>query len=149
MQVRLLTPSDVEIANELLRQLGYDMPTGELVNRITRVLTAEGHYAAVADDGGKICGLIHVYERPALEKSCEAVVQSLTVDRRVRKMGVGRMLMAAAESWAHAQGLRHIVLHTRVDRDDARAFYEHIGYRRVATAHLMRKCLEIGETELV
>jgi ribosomal protein S18 acetylase RimI-like enzyme len=142
MQVRLLCPTDVEMANEFLRQLGYDMPLNELASRIVRVLAAEGHYAAVADDGKTICGLIHVYERPALEKPCEAVVQSLVVDRRARKRGVGRILMAAAEAWAHAHGLQGVVLHTRIDREDARAFYERLGYKRTATAHLMSKRVE-------
>jgi ribosomal protein S18 acetylase RimI-like enzyme len=50
--------------------------------------------------------------------------------------------MDAAESWALARGLTHIVLHTRIDRDDARAFYEHLGYRRAATSHLMSKSLD-------
>jgi hypothetical protein len=32
--------------------------------------------------------------------------------------------MAAAEAWARAKGLTCLVLHTRDDREDARAFYE-------------------------
>jgi len=41
--------------------------------------------------------------------------------------------MGAAEAWAQERGLNYVVLHTRVDRDDARAFYERIGYTRAAT----------------
>jgi ribosomal protein S18 acetylase RimI-like enzyme len=51
-------------------------------------------------------------------------------------------LMVAAQAWAQEQGLEHVVLHTRIDRDDARAFYEHLGYERAATAHLMNKSLK-------
>ena len=86
--------------------------------------------------------MIHAYERPALEKPCEAVVQSLVVHSCARKKGVGRVLMIAAEAWACARGIWYVVLHTRIDRDDARAFYERIGYTRVATSHLMSKRLE-------
>jgi len=68
MHVRGLRPSDVDIATELLRQLGYHMPAIELAGRIAQVSTAEGHYAAVVDDGQNICGLVHVHERPSLEK---------------------------------------------------------------------------------
>jgi ribosomal protein S18 acetylase RimI-like enzyme len=139
MHVRGLRPSDVDIATELLRQLGYPVPAKELAGRIAQVSTAEGHYAAVVDDGQKICGLVHVYERPSLEKPRAAVVQSLVVEERARKTGAGRLLMGAAEAWAQDRGLAYIVLHTRTDREDARAFYERIGYTRAATAHLMSK----------
>jgi ribosomal protein S18 acetylase RimI-like enzyme len=116
----------VEIATDLLRQLGYHVPANELAGRIAQLSTAEGHYAAVADDGQKICGLIHVYERPSLQKPRAAVVQSLIVEERARKTGAGRLLMRAAEAWAQERGLNYVVLHTRIDRDDARAFYERI-----------------------
>ena len=141
MQVRRLTLADLEIAKELLQELGYAMPLGELARRITCVLATENHFAAVADDGGRVCGLIHAYERAALEKPCEAVVQALIVNHRARKTGVGRSLLLAAEAWAHAKGLNRVVLQSRVDRDDARAFYEQLGYERAATAHLMIKRL--------
>jgi hypothetical protein len=35
-----------------------------------------------------------------------------------------------------------LVLHTRDDREDARAFYEHLGYQKAATSHLMSKALD-------
>jgi len=141
MHVRGLRLSDVEVATELLRQLGYHVSTNELAGRIARVSTAEGHYAAVVADGQKICGLMHVYERSALETPRAAVVQSLVVEERARKMGAGRLLMDAAEGWAKMRGLDRVVLHTRIDRGDARAFYERIGYAKAATAHLMSKQL--------
>lgn len=141
MQVRLLCPSDVEIAHELMRQLGYDMPANELAGRIARVLDATMHYAAVAEEGSEVVGLVHAYARPALEKPTEAVVQSLIVEARARKRGVGRLLMASAEAWARTNGMTHLVLHTRTDRVDAHTFYEQLGYRQEATSNLMRKWL--------
>jgi len=142
MKVRLLRPDDLPIVTELLRQLGNVTSADELANRIDRVLESGTHFAAVAEDGGRIFGLVHAYERPALEKPCEVVVQSLVVDTRARNAGTGRLLVAAAETWARAKGLTNVALHTRIDRDDARAFYEHIGYRWAATSHLMCKPLK-------
>jgi GNAT superfamily N-acetyltransferase len=142
MQVRLLRPTDVQIAKQLLRQLGYEVATDEVIGRIDRVLASRNHYAAVVEDREKVLGLVHVYERPALEKPCVAVVQALIVDGSLRKTGVGRILMAAAEAWARAKGLTCLVLHTRDDREDARAFYEHLGHQKAATSHLMSKALD-------
>ena len=141
MQVRLLRPSDVEIAKELLHQLGYNMSINDLARRLDRVLATRTHYAAVAEERNRVVGLVHAYERAALERPTEAVVQSLVVDSGLRKVGIGKVLMAAAEAWARANGLTDVVLHTREDRDDARAFYRHLGYRQAATSHLMRKTL--------
>ena len=142
MQIRKLRPSDASAAQELLKQLGYDADTNDLTHRIEHVLVAENHFGAVAEDQGKVIGLMHVYERPALEKPCEAVVQSLIVDARLRNMGIGRALMDAAEAWARNIGLTNVILSTHIDREDARTFYERLGYERVATSHLMRKQIE-------
>jgi GNAT superfamily N-acetyltransferase len=121
MHVRPLRSSDVEAASGLLRQLGYDVAPEELAARLQRVLASAPHYGAVAvDDGGRVVGLAHAYERPALEKPCEAVVQAVVVERGARRSGAGRLLMASVEEWARARGLTHIALHTRADRDDAR-----------------------------
>jgi ribosomal protein S18 acetylase RimI-like enzyme len=102
------------------------------------VLANPTHFAAVAEERGRIYGLVHAYERPALEKACEVVLQSLVVDQRARKRGIGKGLMTAAEAWAKSRGIEQVVLHTRIDRDDARSFYEHIGYNLTATSRCAR-----------
>jgi ribosomal protein S18 acetylase RimI-like enzyme len=139
MTIRELRRTDVQAVQGLLRQLGYDVPLTDLMERIERVLGANQHYAAVAEASARMLGLVHVFERPALERPSAAVVQSLIVDAGSRHAGVGRALMAAAEQWARARQLKHVVLHTRIDRDDARAFYMRLGYDIAATSHLMLK----------
>jgi GNAT superfamily N-acetyltransferase len=125
-----------------MRQLGYEIPSGELARRLDRVLALETHYAAVAEEGGRIVGIVHAYERHTLERPRSMVVQSIVVDRSARKTGAGKLLMIDAESWARKKGIKQAVLYTRTDRDDAHAFYEHIGYRKAATSHLMTKLLD-------
>ncbi len=143
MRIRPLNAEDVSAAAALLHQLGYAVDTAELADRMARVGAASGHHAVVAELEGCIVGLLHVYERAALEKPGEAVVQALVVDAASRDEGVGRALMREAEDWARAHGLSSIALHTRIDRDDARAFYTSLGYEVAATAHLMRKTLPV------
>jgi GNAT superfamily N-acetyltransferase len=145
MHIRLLRRSDLSIATELVCQLGYDVQPSDMAERIDLVLTNDTHYAAVADDGYTILGLVHAYKRPALEKGFAVVVQSLVVDRRARKSGIGKLLMAAAETWARSKGAKHVILHTRIDRNDAHAFYERIGYTNSATSHLMTKSIDVGK----
>jgi GNAT superfamily N-acetyltransferase len=64
------------------------------------------------------------------------------VDQSARKKGIGKGLMTAVEAWAKSRGIEQVTLHTRIDRDDARSFYEHIGYNLTATSHLMAKPLD-------
>jgi GNAT superfamily N-acetyltransferase len=120
-----------------LGQLGYQVSVGDLKTRMARVLPAADHHVAVAEDAGRVVALLHVFERPALEKPCEAVVQAIVVDAKLRGRGVGMALMHFAEAWARARGLASVALHTR----NAQAFYAHLGYGKVATSDLMRKAL--------
>jgi GNAT superfamily N-acetyltransferase len=78
-----------------------------------------------------------VYERPSLEKPCEAVVQAMVVDAGQRGRGVGKVLMAHAEAWARHRGLSSVALSTR----HAASFYERLGYHSVTATELMRKVL--------
>jgi ribosomal protein S18 acetylase RimI-like enzyme len=100
-------------------------------------MAAAGHRIIVAEEAGSIAGVLHVFERPALDKGGEAVIQALVVDETLRSRGVGEALMREAEAWASGRGLGATSLYTHVSRDRARAFYERIGYRLKATSHLM------------
>lgn len=137
LQVRPFRQSDLAAVRDLLRQLGYDISEAELAGRIARVGEAAGHHCVMAELDGRVAGMLHVFARRALEKPCEAVVQALVVDAGLRGRGLGSALMRLAETWASAQGLGSIALHTR----HAQAFYEAIGYDRIASSDLMRKAL--------
>ena len=46
------------------------------------------HRIVVAEIEGKAGGVLHVFERPAFEKPCEAVVQALVVDSEAAQQPV-------------------------------------------------------------
>lgn len=141
MIIRDARPSDVAAVHRLIGQLADAPDDAEFRRRFARTSAADGHRIIVAEAEGEVVGVLHVFERPALEKPCEAVVQALVVDGTRRSAGVGEALMREAEAWATGRGLSSAALYSRVDRDRAHAFYERIGYRRKGTSTLLRSRL--------
>ena len=136
MILRDVTEADFAAVRRLLDQLGYASDEAEFRRRFDGVRATAGHRIIVAEEDGVI-GVLHVFERPALDKGCEAAVQALVVDDSVRSRGVGEALMREAEAWAASRGLPTTSLYTSIKRDRALAFYERLGYRIKGTSHLM------------
>jgi ribosomal protein S18 acetylase RimI-like enzyme len=141
MIVRDARPADIAAVHRLIGQLADAPDEAEFRRRFERASAAVDHRIIVAEIEGAVVGVLHVFERPALEKPCEAVVQALVVDGARRSAGVGEALMGEAEAWAARRKLPSAALYTRIDRDRARAFYQRIGYRQKATSRLMGRDL--------
>ena len=137
MTLRDATPGDFAAVRRLLGQLGYAPGEAEFRRRFDSVRATAGHRVIVAEENAAVIGVLHVFERPALDKGSEAVVQALVVDDSVRSRGVGEALMHDAEAWAAGRGLPATSLYTSITRDRAHAFYERLGYRIKGTSHLM------------
>ena len=93
MILRDARPADFAVVRRLLGQLAM-----RRTRRIPRPLRARVGDAGPSDhrrrNGGDIVGVLHVFERPALEKPCEAVVQAFVVDGERRGGGIGEALSA-------------------------------------------------------
>jgi ribosomal protein S18 acetylase RimI-like enzyme len=141
MIVRDARPADVSAAHRLIGQLADAPDEATFRARFERVLATDDHRIIVAEVEGKVVGVLHMFERPALEKPCQAVVQALVVDSEARSSGVGEALMHEAEAWAQSRKLPSVSLYSRDDRKRAHAFYERIGYRIKATSVRMDRGL--------
>jgi GNAT superfamily N-acetyltransferase len=142
MNIRDAEAKDAGRLIPLLRELGYDVEGSEVVARLKGILGSDSHHVFLAEEDDRLVGLLHVFDRPALEKPHEAVVQAIVVSEQVRDSGVGAALMREAEGWARERGLASVALYTRTDRAKAHAFYEARGYRVKGTSHLMQRPLE-------
>src|SRR5215813_7279309 len=80
-------------------------------------------------------GLVYAYKRPGLPKPIETVVSSSIA---YGKHPASELLMVAVE-WTRFKGTEPVVLHARVDRDDAHAFFQRVGYANIASSHVMTK----------
>jgi len=141
MIVRDAQPADVSAVHRLIGQLADAPDEAAFQARFERVLATDDHRIIVADVEGRVVGVLHMFERPSLEKACQAVVQALVVDSEARSTGVGEALMHEAEAWAQQRKLPSVSLYSRVDRKRAHAFYERIGYRIEATSVRMDRGL--------
>lgn len=149
LELREMLHTDIVAAQDLLVQLGYPIGAGEVERRHKAVRQGDGHGVFVAEEGGRVIALLHVYARPALDKPPEAVVQAIVVDQAYRGGGVGKALMAAAENWAAERGFRSVALTSSISRSAAHAFYSELGYRCEATSHLFRKNLALRLESIV
>jgi ribosomal protein S18 acetylase RimI-like enzyme len=85
----------------------------------------------VAVSGGTVCGMIGTCCSKSFEhNNVGGRILSLVVSESVRGRGVGRMLIEVAERDFASRNVRRIALNTRLTRENAHLFYEHVGYTR-------------------
>ena len=140
--IRAMAPNDIPAARMLLSQLGYELNTNEVERRYNAVRERGDHPVFVAEEDGRIIGLLHLYERPAFDKPPEVIVQAIAVDQTLRRTGIGKTIMSMAERWALERGYSSIALTSNISRSVAHSFYNRLGYKIEATSHLLRKQLE-------
>src|SRR5262249_33498106 len=128
--VRDARVEDGEAVSRLCSQLGYPVIGAAMPKRLARVQADPNARVFVADVGDGPIGLATVHLRHTLNHETPiAQLTLLVVDESQRTRGLGRALVDAAEQWAHAQRCHRIVITTGLQRADAHAFYERVGYR--------------------
>jgi N-acetylglutamate synthase-like GNAT family acetyltransferase len=127
-----LTIRDAQVADSeqiaaLLAQLGYPTQASMVGPRLDR-LAIVGDRVVVAELDGAVVGLAHLQVAPAIEHERPvARIAALVVDAYHRGRGIGRTLVEELEAEARARGCGLLFLTTSERRDDAHAFYEHLG----------------------
>jgi ribosomal protein S18 acetylase RimI-like enzyme len=94
--------------------------------------TAAVFVAAAGSQGLFGLLLIRVYDTPAdptMVPRRRGHIETLVVEARHRRRGIGRRLLEEAAAWARAQGAVELVLTTWTGNAAADAFYERLGYR--------------------
>jgi ribosomal protein S18 acetylase RimI-like enzyme len=114
----------------------FRQPDGPARDReyLLGLIAAEDAGLFIAEVEGRPVGLICVVLRespavPILVPRRYAVVDTVVVDERFRRAGIGRALMEHPAGWAAAQGAESIELNVWEFNREAIAFYERLGYR--------------------
>ena len=139
-EVRRAAPGDAAALVELARAVGAE-PEGWLITdggwrtaseerRYLRAIRRHPHAAVfVAETAEGVIGRLSIArdQHPASEHVADL---GLMVAKGHRRLGIGRGLMEAAETWARGVGVRKVELHVFPHNEAAIALYESLGYVR-------------------
>lgn len=131
-----LRPATVHDAAEIARlvtELGHSATPAEVVQRWP-TFQGSGNLAIVAPgDAGWLLGLVTIHTMDVLHRAgLIGRISTMVVDARVRRSGIGRALVAAAEHELRVRGCVLIEVTSNLKRSDAHAFYERLGYDRTS-----------------
>ena len=76
-----------------------------------------------------VAGMITISEQRHFTGEIDGYIGELAVASHAVRRGIGRALIAAAETWARDRGLRHLTLHTGTANILARDFYAALGFQ--------------------
>jgi ribosomal protein S18 acetylase RimI-like enzyme len=139
MTIRRATEADAETIAALFTDEGYPAGPSDIVERLTR-FASDHSQVLVAEHEGALLGFVAFHALPRFEHDDRIVrILALVVDAGARERGVGRALMAAAETAAAALGAAFIEITAGHHRPEARRLYESAGYDASVAAYLRKK----------
>jgi len=129
LHIRSAVPDDAEAIARLSGELGYPTTQADARRRLFDIKTSQNHAVMVAEDGsGSVVGWIHVFRSRRLGGEPFAELGGLVVTEALRGHGIGSRLVAEAEQWASKREIATLRIRTRTTRNDARLFYEDLGF---------------------
>ena len=142
--LRAAVADDAAAIARLAGQLGYELAADAVEARLAAMRAHGGEVLVVAAADGRVLGWMGLRMQYSLTSAPHAEIASLVVDEAARGGGLGRRFVAAAESWALANGVASIRVLSNTVRRDAHRFYEREGYARIKTQQLFARNLAPG-----
>jgi N-acetylglutamate synthase-like GNAT family acetyltransferase len=138
MSVRQATFSDTEAALALLQQLGY----GSTTRQFLRYLVTPNSHVCVAEEAGKVVGLIAFNTMPSLlSQPTRVVIDALVVDASYRGGGIGSQLVESMEVQVPKPCVIELSSSLTRAPSGTHAFYESRGYTVPAKRFLTKVIL--------
>jgi GNAT superfamily N-acetyltransferase len=137
--VREIRIEDAEAAARLSGEFGYPVSAEEMAGRILAHAALADHTTLVACLDEQVIGWIDVGITHHLQVEAYAEIGGLVVASTARSLGIGGQLLAWAEDWARARGVRRVVVRSQIARERAHRFYLERGYERTKTSAVFSK----------
>jgi aminoglycoside 6'-N-acetyltransferase I len=146
MLIRAFTDGDWGEWLRMSRALFPGEPAEELEDGMREWRRQADTAVFIAERGdGTPCGFVEVGTRSYAE-GCDTspvpYIEAWYVDPDVRRRGVGRALLAAAEDWARGMGFREIASDALLDNVVSHEAHLRSGYSEVERIVVFRKSLE-------
>jgi GNAT superfamily N-acetyltransferase len=136
--IRDYITTDLESIAILTTELGYPTTISEMEARLEEISKNPNCRTIVAEQDAQIIGYMGLLKSNSWEQNkCFVRIQALVVKSEYRKFGVGKSLIAYAESWGREIGARSIALNcgNREERDSAHKFYLSVGFEAKSTGY--------------
>ena len=142
IRVRPATEADAEPVAELSGELGYTISAEIMRERVRAVLASPADLLIVAQDSsGNVGGWLQAHAAHVLESGFRVEILGLIVAGKMRRRGVGRLLVNEAENWARSLSADVVVVRTNMKRVESHPFYVALGYTTTKTQAVYRKHL--------
>jgi GNAT superfamily N-acetyltransferase len=136
VDIRPMRGEDLPEVGALTAELGYPGSLEAMRARFEALARRPEHATYVATLGDRTSGWLHARAQHALESDPVVEIVGLVVAAGVRRLGIGRELVAHAQRWARELGSRRLLVRTNVLREGAHDFYEALGFRWSKTQHV-------------
>ena len=146
MLVRPLKKSDREKWLEMRSALwpGEKTALEEEVDRFYSGTQLEPQAVLVAEESDRLVGFVELSIRPHAE-GCKTqrigYLEAWYDDSEVRRQGIGRSLVAAAEDWARDQGCTEFASDSEISNEISRMAHLALGFDEVETIRCFKKSL--------
>ena len=129
LEIREAVAEDADSIALLAGQLGYPSSPLQVAERLARIGESEDHRVLIAcRPDGTLAGWLHMLLALRVESDPFAEITGLVVCAGHRRRGVGRRLLSAARDWAEEQGAAVLRVRSSMLREDAREFYQRMGF---------------------
>ena len=140
-EIRTIQEKDYPEVAEIWRNV-LDVPVSdECLSETYAKMREDDRYSTfVAETDGRIVGLVTTVTAMAIgHPGGYTKINGLGVLPEYQGRGIGGLLLKRAEELAMENGTRYLGLASGFKREEAHAFYEHMGYRK--TSYWFRKSL--------
>ncbi|CAK1227260.1 GNAT family N-acetyltransferase [Fructobacillus evanidus] len=116
-------------------ELGYDYPIEKAKNQLLQLLEDQRHHLlAVAENSQhEILGYLHAEVYQEIYADSALNILALAVNQSAQGQGIGTALIEWLEEAGKNRKIRIIRLNSGANRQDAHAFYRHLGFEEVKT----------------
>ena len=128
------------------KALWDDCPDDQQLREMEEILGSNTEVVFFAErPGGVLCGFLEASLR-SRANGCDSTpvgyIEGWYVDEDVRRCGVGRALVSAAEAWARSRGCRQMASDAELWNDVSHQAHGALGYEETARLVLFKKNLD-------